>query len=1544
MKTLTLSVIPCHDTESIAKLFRSTTPPSFRATTRNPALKLFSRLFAVFGLVMMFAVSGWASTLSYNNTSGSGNIASVSRTTGTTIQLSDGTGMTRNGYALTSWNTSSNGTGTSYALGANYTFTSSNVTLYAQWSVSGPDMSITGNGVMISDNDNSPSSSDNTDFGSTAIGTPVTKIFTITNTGTATLSLSGNPIVATTGDFTVTSQPSVTSLTAGASTIFTVSFNPTATGTRSGTISTANNVTAKNPYNFSITGTGVAPEVPPTLIANVPDQFLTVGTAMTALDFDNYFTATNGDTITYTLTGTLPAGLSYSTSTHAISGTPTAVTATRTFTIKATDNDGFTSDSFTITVMQNINFTNANPRNFTKVNTFNDNGDISIVGNSIEIDASGGCPDPATSNNGINTMFADVDSDPSTFNSTTADLVLPAGVSTANDILWAGLYWQGYYEGTTNLIKSNAQTALLKTPAMTNYTPIVSDNTKFNWVYFDNTKTRWYYQGMQDVTNYVKQSLGGTYTVANIYSQIGQPNGGAFGAWSLVVFYHDSSATLKNLTAFDGYIGISSSDTGRTGVDANTTVPLSGFLTPSSGSINSKFLLFAGEGDIGIVGDSASLSNTVGDTSLTNTLNPNSNIFNASETVGTTGSSANYVTTRNPSCQNTIGVDIDTFNVGTTGQNIIKTNQTSTNVKLISSGDGFFPGVFAFSTDIYQPFISIRKTTNSSGSLTPNQAITYSADINNSGNEGASNIVIFDNFDDNNLSTTAGNITNPLVTLGSLLDHNTTKMWNSIVCKYGPSNSDCKNTCTVTDNPFKLSCPIPLLAVGQTASIQFTATLAAHPDTKGQSVEVENKMFASYYNALTGASVGQSSSNPANAGQYLYSLAPLGGVDVIDPDQLASYSSGSVIKTKVANKDNIQLTAVYLGSGTTPTNYTGSKSMPIMMKLSDGTCSTEENLATSGFVSVEMPVGGSSVTSSAFTMTPVARRDARIRLYFIDWSNLPGGDYSQCLNVSNTSAVLDGVPSCINSDQHLQDAFGASIYTTCGTTGAHPACQSASYNSGNLPDSPYDNPQGCFICLANALNGAKCSVDHFAIRPDRFEFTAAGLMKAGEDYNITTYAKNYSSIVNTTDYNQTVSNLTGVPKSWWNRDTNAQIATVNTQGTTTIAGAWNFGNGTGSVPIRFSDVGKFTLDLNDTNWAAVDTDTALVDRTIHGEGNVTFIPWDFNISTASITNNKGISPSFTYLSSDLNMSARIPMTVWAQNKQGSVTQNYANNMFDRNITIRPYVSSVAATARGLTPLTLGVANADGNFTTGSTSIAYNDALVGRFNFSRDPKVAVSPFDVNSSNGVGSDVNISIIDTDSVYGDKNQTLDGNATFVYGRIIPRDVRVFGAVPFTANAWYEVYNAPNIAGIALGSSKNEAMWYINTLHSDVTGSYDGDANVTYIGSTLQAPVLGGPVGSDGMEDYNFNAIATIPFGAKAHIDTDSWLWYGVAALPYADPSAGNLDCQTHPCFNINIVPPIGATGSAKTETENSKSNKTSTSGGGGWHSTTDYAPAIR
>jgi urease beta subunit len=132
-----------------------------------------------------------------------------------------------------------------------------------------PDMQVLGNSTVVSDGDTSPSSTDHTDFGSVAInGGNLTRTFTVRNTGSSALTLSGTPKVAVGGanaaDYTVTVQPGSPVTADGGTTTFQVKFTPSGAGSRVATLSIANDdaQTGKNPYNFSISGLGVAaPEV-----------------------------------------------------------------------------------------------------------------------------------------------------------------------------------------------------------------------------------------------------------------------------------------------------------------------------------------------------------------------------------------------------------------------------------------------------------------------------------------------------------------------------------------------------------------------------------------------------------------------------------------------------------------------------------------------------------------------------------------------------------------------------------------------------------------------------------------------------------------------------------------------------------------------------------------------------------------------------------------------------------------------------------------------------------------------------------------------------------------------------------------------------------------------------------------------------------------------------------------------------------------------------------------------------------------------------------
>ena len=330
---------------------------------------------------------------------------------------------------------------------------------------------------------------------------------------------------------------------------------------------------------------------------------------------------------------------------------------------------------------------------------------------------------------------------------------------------------------------------------------------------------------------------------------------------------------------------------------------------------------------------------------------------------------------------------------------------------------------------------------------------------------------------------------------------------------------------------------------------------------------------------------------------------------------------------------------------------------------------------------------------------------------------------------------------------------------------------------------------------------------------------------------------------------------------------------------------------------------------------------------------------------------------------DMNMSLRSTTQIKAVGYSGSTLSNFVGGCYaqDLNITIGhnanlglavPYTSRIKVIDANGTEVSdsnkttitassmLGVANTSfSKYGAGVVSTAI------RLNFDRnisaplDPQV-VQYTDFNVSCSMASECNVS---ADGLYNSKEiigeSAMDFNVTHVYGRVIAKDVRVFGKVPFDANQWYEVYNASTLAGVQLTPSKNGAKWYINKLHDEAT---DGNATVTLIqrGSSMSAPSILNRINPNGVVTYSFDSMDL--GGYKAHIDTDAWLWYGVNSSTYSDPSQllpQNIDCLTHPCFNITVVPAVGTSRSSKIGLEGHKDSKSTKKGGLIY----DYSPAL-
>lgn len=230
-----------------------------------------------------------------------------------------------------------------------------------------PEIDVTGLGNSIINADATPDVIDDTEFGNVGTGSTLDHTFTIENTGnpSTTLNLDGSPIVSISGaaEFTISSQPSATTITGGNSLTFVVRFSPTAAVASTAIISIDNDDSDEDPYTFTIQGTGVVPIAEIDIVDSGANP-ITNGSADSPSALNNTdmgsTDSTNPIAITYTIenTGTADLTISSATSdntdfviTTAPSGTVTAGNFT-TFTITYTPSSIATTTAI-ITILSN---------------------------------------------------------------------------------------------------------------------------------------------------------------------------------------------------------------------------------------------------------------------------------------------------------------------------------------------------------------------------------------------------------------------------------------------------------------------------------------------------------------------------------------------------------------------------------------------------------------------------------------------------------------------------------------------------------------------------------------------------------------------------------------------------------------------------------------------------------------------------------------------------------------------------------------------------------------------------------------------------------------------------------------------------------------------------------------------------------------------------------------------------------------------------------------------------------------------------------------
>lgn len=313
----------------------------------------------------------------------------------------------------------------------------------------------------------------------------------------------------------------------------------------------------------------------------------------------------------------------------------------------------------------------------------------------------------------------------------------------------------------------------------------------------------------------------------------------------------------------------------------------------------------------------------------------------------------------------------------------------------------------------------------------------------------------------------------------------------------------------------------------------------------------------------------------------------------------------------------------------------------------------------------------------------------------------------QLLDASNNSSALDA-NNCRSS------------WTVIATLSPNPAFAPA--NNGLITVGPFTVAEAYRNVRVRVSNvggstAIGCSTDNFAIRPNDFlvtpsdaDMTTAGTTrsltnvgatggvfhKAGQVFTVTLTARN-SSAVTTANYSGTVVSVLAAC---------AGTACPATMGTFVLGGSGFTSGVLVSNAATYSEVGSFSLTLQDQEFAGVDapdTSASCSGRYVCGTSAVgRFIPDRLTISSPVVTAACTVSSPFTYFGQDGFTTA---FTLTALNAAGATTTNYHGTLAKFSLSSYTAYGFSAATLPSGTTLEASATAPSGTWSSGVANVS-----------------------------------------------------------------------------------------------------------------------------------------------------------------------------------------------------------------------------------------------
>ncbi|MGW4165166.1 DUF3344 domain-containing protein [Streptomyces sp. NPDC004788] len=251
-----------------------------------------------------------------------------------------------------------------------------------------------------------------------------------------------------------------------------------------------------------------------------------------------------------------------------------------------------------------------------------------------------------TVNDDATVAYVDVDDDPNTYNSSRAELRVPAGAR----VSWARLYWGGNLRVGEQKPPSDNGRVLIAEPGG-RYKAVLADTTIGHRT-ADGADA---FQASADVTELVRSAEPGLWTVAQVNVAMGRSAVGGWGGWTLVAAYEKADEPLRKLTVWDGFESL-----GPANPELEIPLALGEDRIPQGA--DGRLGLVAYDGDRGTSGDylavETGLAKSVTRSVISDSANSADDVMNSSIT-----ESGTSLMERLPAHHTTLGYDSDVFDL-----------------------------------------------------------------------------------------------------------------------------------------------------------------------------------------------------------------------------------------------------------------------------------------------------------------------------------------------------------------------------------------------------------------------------------------------------------------------------------------------------------------------------------------------------------------------------------------------------------------------------------------------------------------------------------------------------------------------------------------------------------------------------------------------------------------------------------------------------------------------------------------------------------------